>query len=152
MYFWYTMPAGINFHEKKIKIRVSKALEEKEAAFAAAHSGDTDQQLLFYLNQQALLIHHTPRKREIVGWRYISMRFGDWDTAIRKSGLKPYMGSMPVSECSLIKDEYELQEKLYREHKIAKKQRAAEHKAKMERQKEISEKWRAEHGKPKKKH
>jgi len=148
--FWCTMPAGTNYHDKLIKIRVSKALDKKEADFAEAHSGDSDKELLFYLHQQALLIHHTPRKREIVGWRYISARFGGWDIAIRKSGLKPYVGSEPVSECALIKEETALQEKLYKDHKMAKKRRAAEHRARMERQKEHNEQWRREHGKPEK--
>ena len=70
--------------------------------------------------------------------------------AIRKSGLKPYPGGEPISQCALIREEIALQEKLYKDHKAEKKKRAAEHRAKAERQKEQSEKWRREHGKPQK--
>ena len=148
--FWYTMSAGNNYHNKIIRIRVNKALEKKEAQFAEEHKNDTDQQLLFYLHQQALLIHHTPRKREITGWRYISERFGGWDRAIIRSGLKPSAAEDPISECYLIKEETALQEKLYKDHKIQKKNRAEVRRIKQAHQKEAEAQWRREHGKPEK--
>ena len=114
------MSAGNNYHNEIIKIRVNKALEKKEAQFAEEHKNDTDQQLLFYIHQQALLIHHTPRKREITGWRYISERFGGWDRAILKSGLKPSEAVEPISECPMIKEETALQEQLLKDHKTKK--------------------------------
>ena len=145
------MSAGNNYHDKLIKIRVNKALAKKEAQFAEDHKNDTDQELIFYLHTQALLIHHTPRKREIIGWRYISERFGGWELAISKSGLKPCRDAGPISECALYKEETALQEKLYKEHKIHKKQIAAQRRVKIAQQQEAEAKWRAEHGKPPKK-
>lgn len=142
------MSAGNNYHNEIIKIRVNKALEKKEAQFAEEHKNDTDQQLLFYLHQQALLIHHTPRKREITGWRYISERFGGWDRAIIKSGLKPSEAVVPISECSMIKEETALQERLLKDHKTKKKLKAEERRVKFARRKAEEAKWRREHGKP----
>ena len=144
------MSAGNNYHNKIIRIRVNKALEKKEAQFAEEHKNDTDQQLIFYIHQQALRIHHTPRKREIIGWRYISERFGGWDRVIAKSGLKPCAVNEPISECILIKEETSLQEKLYKDHKMQKKQRAEERRIKQAYRKEAEARWRREHGKPQK--
>ena len=46
------------------------AMRKKNAEFAEAHRGDTDEQLLAYVWQCAQELGHTPYPREIFGGRY----------------------------------------------------------------------------------
>ena len=142
------MAAGSNFHEEIINIRVSKALSKKEELFAQEHKKDSDHQLLQYIKQQAGLLGHAPRRQEIVGWSYIESRFNGWNAAIRKSGLEPHYDTDDPSHYALVKEEYALQEKLFRDRKAEKKQRAIQHRIKAEQQRKAEDRWRLEHGKP----
>lgn len=60
-----------------------------EAAFAAAHAGDSDEALLSYLKDCAAALKHLPTKKEVIGCRYLKQRFGPWNRMLEKACLKP---------------------------------------------------------------
>ena len=102
---------------------VVQALQEKETQFADQHEQDTDAQLIAYLRQCAAELSHTPHPKEIVGWQFISERFGTWENALQKARLpRPYTPNTP-SKFQRIIEETQLQQELYRQKKAQKKQK-----------------------------
>ena len=80
-------PGRNNIYEATIKRMVNKALDAQEQEFAKNRGGDSDEQLLAYLQFCAELLGHTPWSREIVGGRLLENRFGSWEKALAKAKL-----------------------------------------------------------------
>ena len=59
-------PGRNNIYEATIKRMVNEALDAQEQEFAKNRGGDSDEQLLAYLQFCAELLGHTPWSREIV--------------------------------------------------------------------------------------
>lgn len=118
-----------NIYEATIKRMVAQAIEQQEQEFAAAHSADTDEQLLTYLRQCAVALGHTPWPKEIVGGSLIEQRFGGWQNALTKSKLPhPTTQDVPMSFARM-KGERVRQEIEYRRKKAEKKLRAQQRQA-----------------------
>ena len=80
-------PGRNNIYDATIKRMVNETLEAQEQEFAQNRGGDSDEQMLAYLQFCAELLGHTPWPREIVGGSLIENRFGSWEKALAKAKL-----------------------------------------------------------------
>ena len=101
-------------------------LEQKEEDFAIAHAQDSDAELLVYLRQCAAELRHSPWPREIVGWKYLTERFEDWNEMLRRAHLPMPTTANKVSSFQLMLEETKYQKQVYRQKKEKKKAKAAE--------------------------
>ena len=139
------------FYNTVIAQRAAMELEAREAAFEEAHKDDKDWQLLDYFYQCSLRLGHTPRIKEIEGWKYLEKRFGTWDVLIIMAGMKRYYGREPESEYALIKNERDRQLELHKEKKRQKKIRAAQRLKEQAQRKKEQEAYLAAHPEARKK-
>ena len=116
-------PSRNDIYEAVIRRMVTQALEEQEERFMADHGGETEQQLLEHIRQQAQLLGYAPRYQEIVGWKLMLLRFGSWEQALKKAGLEP-LPNCPVSRLARVEAEVHRQKELYRQKKAEKKLRS----------------------------
>ena len=105
---------------------VRESLEQKEEDFAIAHAQDSDAELLIYLRQCAAELRHSPWPREIVGWKYLTERFEDWNEMLKKAHLPMPVTSNKVSSFQLVLEETKYQKQVYRQKKEEKKAKAAQ--------------------------
>ena len=105
---------------------VRESLEQKEADFAIAHAQDSDAELLIYLRCCAAKLRHSPWPGEIVGWKYLTERFEDWNEMLKKAHLPMPITSNKVSSFSLVIEETKYQKQVYRQKKEEKKAKAAQ--------------------------
>ena len=105
---------------------VRESLEQKEEDFAIAHAQDSDAELLVYLRQCAAELRHSPWPREIVGWKYLTERFEDWNEMLRRAHLPMPTTANKVSSFQLMLEETKYQKQVYRQKKEEKKAKAAE--------------------------
>ena len=104
-----------------IKRMVRESLEQKEEDFAIAHAQDSDAELLIYLRQCAAELRHSPWPREIVGWKYLTERFEDWNEMLKKAHLPIPTTPNKVSSFQLVIEETKYQKQVYRQRKEEKK-------------------------------
>ena len=124
---------------------VTEALAEKEESFFAAHGTDTDHDLLMYFRNCADELGHTPRRHEFIGWKLIEHRFGSVDSAAEKAQMPSYKGPVPISECALIRKEYETQRAIYEQKKKDKSRKTELRKQLQAKRRKEQEQWLAEH-------
>ena len=105
---------------------VKESLAQKEEDFAFDHAQDTDAELLLYLRQCAKALGHSPWPKEIVGWMYLTERFGDWQRMLRKANLPMPRTANKSSQFRLVIVENEIQKQIYRQRKAEKKKKAAQ--------------------------
>ena len=117
-------PGRNNIYEATIKRMVNKALDAQEQEFAKNRGGDSDEQLLAYLQFCAALLGHTPWSREIIGGRLIEDRFGSWEKALAKAKLPKPTTQDKLTGFARYQEEVERQKVVYRQKKAAKKLRA----------------------------
>ena len=117
-------PGRNNIYEATIKRMVNKALDAQEQEFAKNRGGDSDEQLLAYLQFCAELLGHTPWSREIIGGRLIENRFGSWEKALAKAKLPKPTTQDKLTGFARYQEEVERQKVVYRQKKAAKKLRA----------------------------
>lgn len=119
-------PDRNSIYNAVINRMVRESLEQKEEDFAIAHAQDSDAELLIYLRRCAAELRHSPWPKEIVGWKYLIERFGDWNKMLRMAHLPmPKTPSKP-STFLLVIDENRNQKEIYRQRKEEKKAKAAE--------------------------
>ena len=128
-------PGRNNIYDATIKRMVNEALETQEQEFAQNRGGDSDEQLLAYLQFCAELLGHTPWSREIVGGRLIENRFGSWDKALAKAKLPKPTTQDKLTGFARYIEETERQKVVYRQKKAAKKQKAQQ-RQKMQKEKQ----------------
>ena len=109
-----------------IKRMVRESLEQKEEHFSIAHAKDSDAELLTYLRRCAAELRHSPWPGEIIGWKYLTERFGDWGEMLKKARLPMPTTSNKVSSFQLVLEETKYQKQVYRQRKEEKKARAAQ--------------------------
>ena len=117
-------PGRNNIYDATIKRMVNEALETQEQEFAQNRGGDSDEQLLAYLQFCAELLGYTPWSREIVGGRSIEDRFGSWEKALTKAKLPKPTTQDKLTGFARYIEETERQKAVYRQKKAAKKQKA----------------------------
>ena len=117
-------PGRNNIYDATIKRMVNEALDAQEQEFAKNRGGDSDEQLLAYLQFCAELLGHTPWSREIVGGRLIEDRFGSWENALAKAKLPKPIPQDKLTGFARYIEETERQKVVYRQKKAAKKQTA----------------------------
>ena len=117
-------PGRNNIYDATIKRMVNEALEAQEQEFAQNRGGDSDEQLLAYLQFCAELLDHTPWPREIVGGSLIERRFGTWQAALCLAKLPLPNTPDKITVFVRYQEETERQKVIYREKKAAKKQKA----------------------------
>ena len=115
-------PRKNEIYDAVIRRMVTEALERQEAGFAREHETDSDDALLEYLCRRAGELGHSPRYKEVVGWKLIGQRFGSWNEALRAAGLTT-PAACPVTKLPRIIQETENQKTLYRQKKQEKRQR-----------------------------
>ena len=77
----------------KEQAAAERELRHREKEFAAAHEGDTDEELLVYLKQFAAEHPEQPLfKVNVPGGELIGKRFGGWKEALKAAGLTKPMG------------------------------------------------------------
>lgn len=140
-----------SFYSSVIAQRAARELNAREDAFEETHKNDTDNELIAFFHQSALHLGHTPRLKEIEGWRYLEKRFGSWDRLLVRSRLKPYSDGVPESEYALIKNERERQIALHKERKRQRKIKAAQRIKQQAQRKKEQEAYLAEHPEARKK-
>ena len=113
-------PTRNEIYEAVIRKMVLQSLDEQELEFTRDHAFDTDEQLLDYIREYAVVFHYAPRYKEIIGWKLICERFGSWGAAIEKAGLH-LSSSCPVERLPRIQEEVRKQKELYRLKKAEKK-------------------------------
>lgn len=109
-----------------IKRMVRESLEQKEEDFAIAHAQDSDAELLTYLRRCAAELRHSPWPKEIVGWKYLTERFEDWNEMLKRAHLPMPTTPNKVSSFQLVIEETKYQKLVYRQKKEEKKAKAAE--------------------------
>jgi len=134
-----------SFYHSIIAQRAARVLEERELEFAESHRSDKDTELISYFCHEALRLGHTPREKEITGWKYLLERFGSWDRLIVRAHLKPYDVDEAEHEYSLVKAERERQIELHKERKRKRKIKAAQRLKQQEQKRKEQELWLAEH-------
>ena len=139
------------FYNSIIAQRAARILSAREDAFERDHGNDTDIELLLYFNQKALMLGHTPRIREIEGWRLLEKRFGSWDRLLVRSGLKPYYDGRSESEYGLVRAEREAQMELHKKRKQQRKIKASKRLKLQEQKKQEQQAWQADHPEARKK-
>ena len=114
-------PGRQNIYEATIRRMVLQSFEIQEEQFRREHEGDTDQQLLVYLRENAIRLNHTPWPEEILGGSYIEARFGSWGKAVTQANL-PYPEIANQHKNFLrYHQEVERQKVVYHQRKVAKK-------------------------------
>ena len=113
-------PSRDEIYRAVIRKMVMKAFEDQEIAFEEAHSKDTNQELLELLRQQAEILDHSPKYKEIPGWRLYEQRFGSWNGALAFAGLAP-CGKSVLTKLPRYVEEEKRQKELYRQRKAEKK-------------------------------
>lgn len=109
-------------YEAVIRKMVNQAMEAQENAFLQAHEQDTDEELIGYLQFCAAELGDSPRYKEVIGWKLIRQRFGKWNAALQKAGLRP-APACPVSKLPRIAAETQKQKERYRRIKAEKQLR-----------------------------
>ena len=133
------------FYNTVIAQRAARELDAREKAFEEEHQNDKEYQLLDYFHECARQLGHTPRIKEIEGWKYLEKRFGTWDILLIRAGMRRYFGRDPESEYALIKNERDRQMELHREKKRQKKIRAAQRLKEQAQKKKAQEAYLAAH-------
>lgn len=127
-------PSRDEIYRAVIRKMVTKALEEQEVAFEESHSEDTNQELLLLLRQQAETLGHSPRCKEIPGWRLYEQRFGSWNASLAFAGLAP-CGKCVLTKLPRYLEEEKRQKELYRQRKAEKKLLAEQRRIRQEEKK-----------------
>ena len=110
-----------NIYEGTIRRMVTQALEEQEKKFGREHASDTEGQLIAYLQQCAMELHHVPWPGEIPGGTVIAERFGSWENALAAAKLPPPRGQNKPGTFLRVKQEEARQKEIYRQRKAEKK-------------------------------
>ena len=113
-------PSRDEIYRAVIRKMVAKAFEDQEVAFEEAHCEDSNQDLLLLLRQQAEVLGHSPKYKEIPGWRLYEQRFGSWNGALAFAGLEP-CGKCVLTKLPRYMEEEKRQKELYRQKKAEKK-------------------------------
>ena len=124
-------PTRNEIYDAVIRKMVQQALDAQEETFSGAHASDSDEQLIAYIKEQANLLQYTPRYKEIIGWQLIEQRFGSWEEALKKAGLR-ICSSCAVNKLPRIQQEVERQKVLYRMKKAEKKERSQQRRIQQE--------------------
>ena len=117
--------------ENTARKRAQKALSEKEELFQSEHAQDTDEELCRYVFACARQIGHSPAACEVIGGKYISVRFGTWEKALKAAGLTPAVQTPRHERRLIFRQELELQKQVFLEEKRAIRE-AKEKKAKQD--------------------
>lgn len=139
------------FYNTVIAQRAARVLDARETAFEEEHQNDKDYQLLDYFHKQAMRLGHTPRIKEIEGWRYLEKRFGTWDILLIRAGMRRYYGRDSESDYAIIRNERDRQMELHKEKKRQKKIRAAQRVKEQAQKKKEQEAYLAAHPEARKK-
>ena len=131
-------PTRNEIYESVIRKMVLQSLDEQELEFTRDHAFDTDEQLLDYIREYAAVFHYAPRYKEIIGWKLISERFGNWGDAIEKAGLR-IRTSCPVSKLPRMEAEVEKQKEIYRQRKAEKKLQSEQRRIRQETRKKAAQ-------------
>ena len=127
-------PSRDEIYRSVIRKMVMKAFEDQEVAFEEAHSADTNLELLQLLRQQAEALGHSPRYKEIPGWRLYEQRFGSWNGALAFAGVAP-CGKCVLTKLPRYVEEEKRQKELYRQRKAEKKLLAEQRRIRQEEKK-----------------
>lgn len=99
------------WHERKITERTKSFFAERDARFAEAHAGDSNNRLFLYLAARARELRRMPHPIEIEGGGYIHSRLGDWDVLADRLGYPPVRRH--AADCRIYRQEYKRQEELF---------------------------------------
>ena len=110
-----------NIYEGTIRRMVTEALEEQEEKFRYEHALDTNGQLIDYLRQCAMELHHAPWPGEILGWTLLAERFGSWQKALDAAELPHPRGEKKPGSFLRVMEEEARQKEVYRRKKAEKK-------------------------------
>lgn len=132
-------PNRNDIYEAVIRKMVMQALEEQEREFAREHSMDSDEALLAYIRESAEELGYSPRYKEIIGWKLLEYRFGEWNSALQSAGLSPSV-KYPITKLPRILEETEKQKEIYRQKKAEKKRKNIMRMREQERRKKEYEK------------
>ena len=119
-------PNRNRFYDIAINKMVNEALAQKEEEFAQKYADASDEELLEYLRQKIKELKHTPWPKEVVGWKFITERFGSWPEAVHKTELPIIRTPNKPNKFQLYLEEVEIQKKVYRANRAEKKAKAVE--------------------------
>lgn len=101
--------------QRELEQRTRKALKKRHYEFRVAHGKDTQAQLLDYVRACAAELGHSPAYGEIVGYAFLTERFGSWCQLLRQAGLPPARRVQPDAKgLQLYKEEYKRQNQLHK--------------------------------------
>ena len=130
------------WHERKITERTKSFFAERDARFAEAHAGDSNNRLFLYLAARARELRRMPHPIEIEGGGYIHSRLGDWDVLADRLGYPPVRRH--AADCRIYRQEYKRQEELfYAERRRLRAEKKAA-KLELDRQKNVEQRARQE--------
>lgn len=118
---------------------VTQALQQQEETFRREHGTDAEGQLIAYLRQCAMELHHVPWPGEILGGTVIAERFGSWENALAAAGLPRPRGQNKPGAFFRVKEEEARQKEIYRQHKAEKRILAEKRRSQQDARKKKSE-------------
>lgn len=130
-------PSRDEIYRAVIRKMVMKAFEDQELAFEQVHEDDSNQELLELLRQQAETLGHSPRYKEIPGWRLYEQRFGSWNGALAFAGLAS-CGKCVLTKLPRYMEEEKRQKELYRRRKAEKKLLAEQRRLQQEAKRKVA--------------
>ncbi len=115
--------------KKILNERVRMVISQKNIEFTLAHQTDTLDELARYLRQCKEDLGHVPARTEIIGGKYLELRFGSWAGALHECGFRNCTRAVvntPAPEhTALFQEEYARQRELHKQAKQERKKNAA---------------------------
>lgn len=101
------------FLEELMSRRAMAVLEQENLRFPVEHAGDSNRQLITYLQRCAREIGHSPNSCEVIGGLYIAARFGGWSKALIRAGLPQPQPAPRWERRFIVRRERERQRELF---------------------------------------
>ena len=109
------------WYETMLDARTQSALRERQAAFAAEHRQDSEEELLALMRERAGAVKGMLHSAEFLGRDLVIERYGSWERGLIAAGLPVPKGGKKLRFTELYREEYARQQKLHRIERAAKK-------------------------------
>jgi len=77
---------------RQVHKRMAEHLKQREESFVTEHGGDSNAELMAYIQSKAKVLGRMPHPLELDGGEYLKRRLGDWRMLARR------LGYLPVSQ------------------------------------------------------
>ena len=74
---------------RQVHKRMAEHLKQREESFVTEHGGDSNAELMAYIQSKAKVLGRMPHPLELDGGKYLQQRLGDWQLLARRLGYIP---------------------------------------------------------------